>query len=404
MAPMTKDTASISKNPILRFLAWDAAGGVVLILAAILAMIVANGQFADLYHAILHDTYLRVGFVEGGALEFGIEKSVLHWVNDWMMVFFFMVVGLEIKREMLIGSLNNRKKALLPILCAVGGMVIPAVIYAIINLDSPETMRGWAISCATDIAFALGILSILGKRVPATLKVLLLAIAIIDDLGAIIIIALFYTENLATNVLLFCIVPVLGMVILRMMKVTQVAPYLALGTILWAAVLESGVHATLVGVITALFIPLHAQGKPSPLLKLEHDLHPWVAFVVMPVFAFANAGVPLAGIGMNELFAPLTLGIIAGLVIGKQLGVFGTMWVAVKTGFCEMPAGVNWRQLYGVAMLCGIGFTMSLFIGGLAFPGNALLQNEVRLGVLIASLISAVSAYILLRTSSQKTT
>lgn len=394
---MANDKSTPSKNPFFRFLAWDAAGGVVLIAAAILAMIVANGPLANLYHAILHDTYLRVGFVEGGALSYGIEKTVLHWINDWMMVFFFMVVGLEIKRELLIGSLNNRKKAMLPIICAIGGMAIPAAIYALINLDSPETMRGWAIAGATDIAFALGILSLLGKRVPAALKVMLLAIAIIDDLGAIIIIALFYTDNLATNVLLFCILPVLAMVILRMLRVTQVAPYLALGTILWAAVLESGVHATLVGVITAFFIPLHAQGKPSPLMKLEHDLHPWVAFVVMPVFAFANAGVPLEGIGLDALFAPLTLGIIAGLVVGKQLGVFGTLWLSVKAGWCEKPEGASWSQLYGMAILCGIGFTMSLFIGGLAFPDNALLQNEVRLGVLVGSLISAVSAYILLR-------
>ncbi len=362
-------------------------------------MLAANGPFAALYHDILHETYIRVGFAEGGVFPaLGIQKTVLHWINDWMMVFFFMVIGLEIKRELREGALNTPKKALLPVLCAIGGMAVPALVYFALNQGNPDTMAGWAIPTATDIAFALGILSLLGSRVPVSLKALLLAAAIIDDLGAIIVIALFYTDQLHTNILLFCILPIAGMFILNRMRVWQVAPYLALGTILWAAVLESGVHATLAGVITACFIPLHAKdGHESPLKKLEHDLAPWVAFLVMPVFAFANAGVPLTGLGLDALFQPLTLGIIAGLVIGKQLGIFGTLFLSVKSGLCERPAGASWAQLYGLSMLCGIGFTMSLFIGGLAFPDNADLQNAVRLGVLAGSVLSAVSGYILLR-------
>lgn len=392
------DQVEYRKNPVFRFLSWGGAGGVLLIFATIAAMFAANGPFAELYQSILHETYLRVGFVEGGVLSYGIEKTVLHWINDWLMVFFFMYVGLEIKREMIDGALDTRKKALLPLLCALGGMVVPALIFAAINWNSPETIKGWAIPGATDIAFALAILSLLGNRVPVSIKILLLAAAIIDDLGAIILIALFYTDHLDINVLLFCIVPVVAMLGLNRLKVWHVGPYLALGTILWAAVLQSGVHATLAGVLTALFIPFSGKnGQKSPLIKLEHDLSPWVSFVIMPVFAFANAGVPLGGIGLNELFEPLTLGIILGLIIGKQAGIFGTLWVCVKTGISDKPEGASWGQLYGMAILCGIGFTMSLFIGGLAFPDNAALQNEVRLGVLVGSFISAVSAYILLR-------
>lgn len=392
------DHTEYRKNPVFRFLAWGGAGGVLLIIATVSAMLAANGPFAELYQSILHETYLRVGFAEGGVLSVGIEKTVLHWINDWLMVFFFMYVGLEIKREMIDGALDTRKKALLPLLCALGGMAMPAVIFALVNWNSPETIKGWAIPGATDIAFALGILSLLGNRVPVSIKILLLAAAIIDDLGAIILIALFYTDHLDTGLLLFCLLPVAGMFLLNRMKVWQVGPYLALGTILWVAVLQSGVHATLAGVLTALFIPFSGKnGHKSPLVKLEHDLSPWIAFVIMPVFAFANAGVPLQGFGWNSLFDPLTLGIILGLIIGKQTGIFGTLWICVKTGISDKPEGATWAQLYGMSVLCGIGFTMSLFIGGLAFPDNAYPQNEVRLGVLVGSLISAVSAYILLR-------
>ncbi|MFA5592573.1 MAG: Na+/H+ antiporter NhaA [Micavibrio sp.] len=385
-----------SKNLIFRFFQWDAAPGVILIAAALCAMIVANGPLADLYQAILHDTYIRVGFMDGGVFTKGIEKNVLHWINDWMMVFFFMHVGLEIKREMYEGSLNTPKKALLPLLCALGGMAVPGMIYAFINHGSPDTMAGWAIPTATDIAFAIGIISLLGRRVPSSLKILLLAVAILDDLGAIILIALFYTDQLHTNILLFCMVPIGAMIVMSRMKVWHVAPYLAFGTILWAAVLESGVHATLAGVITALFIPMKAKGgHPSPLKKLEHDLSPWVAFVIMPVFAFANAGVSLAGIGMEDLFHPLTLGIILGLILGKQIGIFGTLYSCVKMRICVKPDNASWAQIYAMALLCGIGFTMSLFIGGLAFPDDTEMQNSVRLGVLVGSVFSAILAYIL---------
>lgn len=378
------------------FFKLEAAGGIILVFFSALALIVANSPLYELYDYFLNTVHFSVGFMgEEGRLT-GIDKSVLHWVNDGLMVIFFFLVGLEIKRELVVGALSERSKALLPLLTAMGGMAVPAFVYWIINKDNPGTLPGWAIPTATDIAFALGILSLLGNRVPVELKILLTAFAIIDDLGAIALIAAFYTSDLHTNLLLFCIVPIIGLFLANKMGVSRRAPYLLLGLILWLTVLQSGVHATLAGVVTALFIPVRVKGdQRSPAQRLEHDLHPWVAFAILPVFGFANAGVPFSGLGLNSFVEPVTLGIILGLIVGKQVGIFGTVFLCVKSGLCPMPANTNWCQIYAMAVLNGIGFTMSLFIGGLAFePG--MLQAEVRLGVLSGSFISAIAGYILL--------
>lgn len=389
-------------NMTLEFFRLEAAGGILLVLASALALIVANTSLYPYYWDFLHGIQFRIGFssTQGGL--FAIEKDLLHWINDGMMAIFFLLVGLEIKRELIAGELSNRAKAILPALAAVGGMVFPAGIYYFINQGQPESLGGWAIPCATDIAFALGVLSILGSRVPISLKILLTAIAIIDDLGAIVIIALFYTDDIHINALMFGIVPIIGLLLLNRFQVASRAPYILLGLVLWAAVLQSGVHATMAGVITALFIPLRVPDeRRSPAQRMEHDLHPWVAFLILPVFGFANAGVPFDGMGLSSLLQPVTLGIAAGLVLGKQVGVFGTMWLAIKSGLCDKPEGTTWVHLYGVSILCGIGFTMSLFIGGLAFPSTEM-QASVRLGVLAGSLISAISAYILFVATSKK--
>lgn len=389
-------------NMTLEFFRLEAAGGILLVLASALALIVANTSLYPYYYDFLHGIQFRIGFSGQGGDDFEIRKDLLHWINDGMMAIFFLLVGLEIKRELIAGELSNRAKATLPFLAAIGGMAVPAGIYYFINQSNPQGLPGWAIPCATDIAFALGVLSILGSRVPVALKILLTAIAIIDDLGAIVIIALFYTADIHTNALIFGIVPIIGLFMLNRFQVASRAPYILLGLVLWAAVLQSGVHATMAGVITALFIPLTVPNeRRAPAQRLEHDLHPWVAFLILPVFGFANAGVPFEGMGFSSLLQPVTLGIIAGLVIGKQVGIFATMWLAIKTGFCQKPEGTTWVHLYGVSILCGIGFTMSLFIGGLAFQGDEM-QASVRLGVLVGSLISAVSAYIIFVATSKK--
>ena len=391
-------------NMTVEFFRLEAAGGIMLVLASALALIVANTGLYPFYDYIFHGMQFRVGFSDFEGFNFEIRKDLLHWINDGLMAVFFLLVGLEIKREMVVGELSSRSKAVLPILAAVGGMVLPAAIYLFINRASPETMAGWAIPCATDIAFALGVLSLLGNRVPLSLKILLTAIAIIDDLGAIVIIALFYTADIHINALTFAALPIMGLFLLNRYQVARRAPYILMGLILWAAVLQSGVHATMAGVITALFIPLRVPDeRRSPAQRLEHDLHPWVVFLILPLFGFANAGVPFEGMGIDSLFDPVTLGIILGLIVGKQLGIFGTIWLAIKTGLCPKPEGTHWKHLYGVSILCGIGFTMSLFIGGLAFAGQDM-QASVRLGVLVGSLISAAAAYILLRTSGPQNT
>lgn len=405
---------SESKNPYARplengaqkifraanvFLRMEASGGILLGIAAILALIVANTSLYGLYDHILHDIYFRIGFDEkGGTFDHQVSKSLLHWINDGFMAIFFFLVGLEIKREIKSGELSTRSRALLPAIAALGGMVAPALIYWYINKDTPENLAGWAIPAATDIAFALGVLSLLGTRAPVRLKILLTAIAIIDDLGAILIIAFFYTSNLQLEPLYFAVAGIVGLALLNIRGVSKTAPYVLLGIIIWLAVLKSGIHATLAGVITAMFIPVVSKKDPSitPCKNLEHALHPWVVFFILPLFAFANAGVPFEGMGFHSLKDPTTLGIILGLVVGKQIGVFSMLWIAIKAGWSPMPSGTNWVHLYAVSALCGIGFTMSLFIGGLAFD-DLEHQAAIRLGVLVASTVSAIIGYSILR-------
>ena len=383
------------------FLRMEASGGILLGIAAILALIVANSPLFSFYDHVLHDIKFRIGFNDiGENFDFEVRKPLLLWINDGFMAIFFFLVGLEIKREIKSGELSTRSRALLPAVAAVGGMVVPALIYYYINIDHPENLNGWAIPAATDIAFALGVLSLLGSRAPVRLKILLTAIAIIDDLGAILIIAFFYTSNLQIEPLYFAGAAMIGLAILNNRCVTKTAPYVLLGMVIWLAVLKSGVHATLAGVVTALFIPVVSKKDPSvtPCKDLEHALHPWVAFFILPIFAFANAGVPFTGMGLHSLKDPTTLGIILGLVVGKQLGIFSMLWIAIKAGWSPMPAGANWWHLYAVSTLCGIGFTMSLFIGGLAFDDMEH-QAAIRLGVLVGSTISAVMGYCILRYS-----
>lgn len=367
------------------FLASESAGGLVLMAAALAAIIVANSPLAPGYFAALHSVW-------GGL-------SIELWINDGLMAIFFLMVGLEIKREVLAGGLSSWSQRALPGFAAAGGMLVPALIYLAVNWGNPETLGGWAIPAATDIAFALGVLSLLGKRVPTSLKVFLAALAILDDLGAVTIIALFYSTGLNMPMLLASFATLAVLIVMNRMGVRRLLPYLLLGLLLWFFVLQSGVHATLAGVALALCIPL---GKPeeearSPLLFLEEKMHYWVAFAVVPIFGFANAGVSLSGITLGNLLDPVPLGVALGLFVGKQIGVFLAAVVAIRAGVAVLPDGSNWAQLYGVALLCGIGFTMSLFIGNLAFPGQAHLIDEVKVGVLIGSILSAIFGVLLLR-------
>ena len=392
---------SVSKfaNAANVFLRMEASGGIILALMAVLALVVANTAAYGLYDHVLHEIKFRIGFNDiGENFDFEVRKPILLWINDGFMAVFFFLVGLEIKREIKSGELSTRSRAILPAVAAIGGMIVPALMYYWVNMDTPENLNGWAIPAATDIAFALGVLSLLGTRAPVRLKILLMAIAIIDDLGAILIIAFFYTANVAMEPLYFGAVALVGLAILNARCVTKTAPYILLGIILWVAVLKSGVHATLAGVITAFFIPVVSKHDPkiTPVKDLEHALHPWVAFFILPIFAFANAGVPFDGMGLHSLKDPTTLGIILGLVVGKQIGIFSFLWVCIKSGLSPMPNGVNWLHLYGVSALCGIGFTMSLFIGGLAFDDMEH-QAAIRLGVLVGSVISAFMGYYILR-------
>lgn len=381
------------------FLKLEASAGILLMLAALLALIANNSLFAPYYGGLL-TTPMTVAI---GALE--ISKPLVLWINDGLMAIFFFLVGLEIKREVVRGELSTFDKAALPIFAAIGGMAIPALFYAGINWGSPETLRGWAIPAATDIAFALGILALLGSRAPVSLKIMLLAIAIIDDLGAIIIIALFYTADLSVTALALAAVGTVGLFILNRMGVKNITPYVLIGIFMWVCVLKSGVHATLAGVITALFIPLDGktQESSSPLVTAEHKLHPWVAFMIVPVFAFANAGISFASLSVEDLLSPVPLGIAAGLFLGKPIGVLVFSFVATKLKVAKLPSDVNWMQMAGVACLTGVGFTMSLFIGGLAFD-QASQMNDVRLGVLMGSFLSAMAGYSLLRFSAQSAT
>lgn len=374
------------------FFQHEAAGGIILMAAAAIALALNNSPLNALYDALLGTPVV----IQIGAL--AIDKPLLLWINDGLMAVFFFLVGLEIKREIIEGRLSNIRQASLPVIAAIGGMVVPAVIYIALNAGDPETLRGWAIPTATDIAFALGILALLGSRVPVALKVFLLALAIIDDLGAIVIIAVFYSSDLSLSVLSIAGAGTLVLAWLNRSGVTRISPYIVVGLVIWVCVLKSGVHATLAGVIVALFVPLRVKDADSrsPLKLAEHGLAPWVAFGVMPIFAFANAGVDLRGLSIADLFENIPLGIAAGLFIGKQLGIVGFVWVAVRLGVAHLPKDVTWVQIYGAALLAGIGFTMSLFVGTLAFidPEHA---AAVRLGVLSGSLLSALAGFALLR-------
>ena len=371
----------------MRFFANESAGGVVLGIAALAALVVSNSSLAGWYEAFLRTP---------GELVIGktlvLEKTLLVWVNDlWMAVFFFLV-GLEIKREFVEGELASRQQALLPLAAALGGMVVPALIYSAVNRGDAQALQGWAIPAATDIAFAIGIVMLLGSRVPASLKVFLAAVAIIDDLGAIVVIALFYTDKLSVTALGGAAVGLAALLLLNRMKVMRVDVYAAVGLLIWIFVLKSGVHATLAGVLTAMAIPVRDADGGSPLQRIEHGLHPWVAFLILPVFGFCNAGVNLAGASPAALLEPVTLGIALGLVFGKAIGVFGTSWLMLRSGLGAAPAGASTLQLFGVCVLCGIGFTMSLFIGGLAFDGlGAAYETKLKLGVLSGSLIAGLA-------------
>jgi len=367
----------------------EAAGGVLLMLAAAAALALDNSPLAPLYDALLTIPVV----VQVGAL--ALEKPLLLWINDGLMALFFLLVGLEIKRELLEGNLSSWRQAALPALAAVGGMAVPALIYAALNADDAVALRGWAIPAATDIAFAVGILALLGSRVPAGLKVFLLALAVIDDLGAIVIIAVFYTADLSLFSLAIAGVSAAALLTLNLAGATRLLPYILIGLVMWVAVLKSGVHATLAGVVIALFVPLRtkdAVSDPPPLVRAEHGLHGFVALFVMPVFAFANAGMHLGGLSFGDFLSPIPLGIAAGLLVGKQLGIFGLTWAGVRLGLCRLPEGVTWLHVYGASALAGIGFTMSLFIGALAFDDPAH-QAAVRLGVLSGSLLSGVVGY-----------
>ncbi|KCZ53360.1 hypothetical protein HY29_03825 [Hyphomonas beringensis] len=388
-------TKVVSK--IQDFLKLESAAGLILMLAAALAIAANNTFFSHWYGGLLSTPMA----IQVSTLE--IAKPLLLWINDGLMAVFFLLVGLEIKREVLEGELSSFDKAVLPMLAAIGGMVGPALIYVALNATDPVSIRGWAIPAATDIAFALGILALLGTRAPVALKIFLLAIAIIDDLGAILIIAMFYTEQLSVQALGLAGLGFAGLVIMNRMGVKRIAPYILVGLFIWVCVLKSGVHATLAGVLTALAIPIlpRKETGQSPLHKLEHGLHPWVAYMILPVFAFANAGVDLRGISLDALTGPVPLGIALGLFLGKQLGVFGLTFAAVKSGIARLPSGVSWLQVYGVACLTGVGFTMSLFIGGLAFSSAAEL-DQVRLGVLMGSIASGLLGYAVLRLAGQE--
>ncbi|MFP2422340.1 Na+/H+ antiporter NhaA [Pseudescherichia vulneris] len=383
-----------------RFFSNEASGGIILIIAAALAMLLANmGSTSGLYHSFLETpVQLKVGALE-------INKNMLLWINDALMAVFFLLIGLEVKRELIVGSLASRRQAIFPVIAALGGMVVPALVYLAFNFHDPITREGWAIPAATDIAFALGVLALLGSRVPASLKIFLMALAIIDDLGAIVIIALFYTSDLSLLSLGVAAAAIAVLAFLNLTGVRRTGIYILVGVILWTAVLKSGVHATLAGVVVGFFIPLKEQKGKSPAVQLEHVLHPWVAYLILPLFAFANAGVSLQGVTLEGLTSLLPLGIMAGLFIGKPLGISVFCWLALKMKWATLPAGTTWKQIMAVGVLCGIGFTMSIFIASLAF-GNVdpALINWAKLGILIGSVLSAVVGYTLLRmrTSSEQ--
>jgi NhaA family Na+:H+ antiporter len=386
------------RNTFKRFFQLEAAGGLLLIAAAALALLINNSPLSWLYNGLLDTPVVA----QIGALK--IAKPLLLWINDGLMALFFLLIGLEVKREVLQGHLSRPSQIVLPGVAAIGGMVVPALIYWALNKDDPAAMSGWAIPMATDIAFALGVLALLGKRVPVSLKLFLMTLAIIDDLGAIIVIALFYSGELSTLSLSLAGTSILALIAMNRLGVTKLAPYLLVGLVLWVCVLKSGVHATLAGVVLAFCIPLKSTGQTASALQtLEHALHPWVAYAILPLFAFANAGVSLTGVSLDSFTHHVPMGIAAGLLLGKMLGVFGLTWLAIKTGMATLPAGANWGQVLGVSILCGIGFTMSLFVGSLAFvPGQSEFAGVDRMGILTGSILAALIGYAITALSSRK--
>ncbi len=377
------------------FIEKESSSGILLMIATVLALIFSNTFLSGWYQSFLHiPVEIRIGALH-------LDKSLYHWVNDGLMVIFFLLIGLEVKREILEGHLSSIGQAALPGIAAIGGMAVPAIIYLMFNMDDPIAVNGWAIPAATDIAFALGILSLLGKRVPVSLKIFLMALAIIDDLGAIVIIALFYTAKLSMISVAIALISLAVLIALNKFGVAKKAAYFIVGIVLWVSVLKSGVHATLAGVALAFTIPLNAKDEKgqsiSPLKEIEHDLHFWVAFLILPLFAFVNAGVNVNQISFSQMAGPVPLGIILGLFIGKQLGVFSFSWFAIKFKLAKLPQGSNWMQLYGVSILTGIGFTMSLFISSLAFQDDSIFQYTDRLGILVGSFISGIVGYLVLK-------
>ena len=384
-------------QPFKWFFKLEVASGLVLLVAAVIALVVSNSNLSELYFSTL-EQYLFIGINN-----FGLKLSVHHWINDLLMAIFFFFVTLEIKREFIQGELSNLKKALLPIIGAVGGMVIPALVYVVINFGNTETLNGWAIPSATDIAFSLGILSLLGSRVPISLKIFLTALAIIDDLGAILIIAFFYSGDLNVSYLSLILISYIFLLVLNKFGIKKFIPYLIIGAFMWFFTYKSGIHATIAGVLLASTIPHRVKNKDfSLLIKLEHAISPYVAFIIMPIFAFANAGVSLEGLSLSSLLQPVPLGILLGLFIGKQVGVMFFSFVAVKVGVAQMPDNSSWMSLYGVSVLTGIGFTMSLFVGNLAFAENIEYIDGVKIGVLAGSLLSTLFGYFILLFSLKK--
>ena len=381
---------------ISKFFQLKSAAGILLLAAAIAAILVENSFLSDSYAKLLHTS------VSINISDFGVDKDLHHWINDGLMAIFFLLVGLEIKRELVQGHLSTREQFSLPAVAAIGGITIPAIIYIGLNFGNEVTSNGWAIPTATDIAFALGVVTLLGNRVPISLKVTLVAVAIIDDLMAIIIIASFYTSDLSITYLVFAALSTATLLILNNRKITKLSPYVLVGILLWVFVLKSGIHASLAGVVLAQFIPINAKNSSdhSPLYKLEHSIEPWVNFMILPIFAFANAGVSFSGMKLNLLWDPVTLGIILGLFFGKQIGVMLFTYIGSLLRICKLPSDVSWGQYYGLSIVTGIGFTMSLFIGSLAFTDPEY-QTSVRLGVLIASLFAGVLGYLTLRLTTK---
>ncbi|WP_192878787.1 Na+/H+ antiporter NhaA [Haemophilus haemolyticus] len=382
---------------IQRFLKLESAGGILLLFSAAVAMLLANSPLSSQYNDFLN---LPVSLQIGG---FSINKTLIHWINDGFMAVFFVLVGMEVKKELFEGALSSYQQAIFPAIAAVGGMIVPALVYWFIAKQDPSLANGWAIPMATDIAFALGIMALLSKQVPLPLKIFLLALAIIDDLGAIVVIALFFSHELSVQALIFSGVSILTLFLLNRFRVSALCAYMVVGTILWASVLKSGVHATLAGVIIGFCIPLKGKKGERPLHDFEHILAPWSSFVILPLFAFANAGVSFDGIDVSMISSPLLLAIACGLIIGKPVGVFGFSYISVKLGLAKLPDGINFKQIFAVAILCGIGFTMSMFLASLAFDADAgeSVNTLSRLGILLGSTVSATLGYLFLKQTTK---